>query len=232
MRLRIIAIILLCMCSNLFASVYPQAGIEAYIGSNNLFIYTPWLGLRVGLSQNISLLLKYYNHNISFNNVNDDLEKEKRTAHLSNFTTALYAQKWGHDFYSSVSYFSGSDSYKALAFDLGTSLKITKWLFFEAGVYLLNEKSILWYPNDKVRNIFLYSVKGGMKFKINKWISIQPRIYLYRNSEDVGAFTYSIGLNIIPKDPFYISLSYSKYSESAQYRFSGDYLSIGLHIYY
>lgn len=234
MRLRLIAILLLllCVCSNLFAGIYPQAGIETYIGSNKLFIYTPWIGLRVGLSNNASLLLKYYNHNISFNYVNDELEKKKRTAHLSNFTTALYVQKWGHDFYSALSYFLGSDSHRALAFDSGASLKITKWLFFEAGVYLLNEKSILWYPDEEVRNIFLYSVKGGVKFKINKWISIQPRIYLYRNSEDVDAFTYSIGLNITPKDPFYINLSYFKYSESAQYRFSGDYLSVGLHFYY
>jgi len=83
-----------------------------------------------------------------------------------------------------------------------------------------------------VRRIFLYSANGGVKFKLNKWISINPKIYFYKNSEGVKASTFSIGLELTPKDPIYINLSYFKYSESAQYRFSGDFISIGLNLYY
>lgn len=232
MRLRIIILCLLCISSNLFAKVYPQAGFETYIGPNSLFLFTPWAGLRFGLYNNASLIFKYYNHNIRYNYLNDEDEETKRVAHLSNFTMVLYAQKGGHDFYSALSYFLGTDSYRALALDAGTGLKISGRLTVEAGIYLLNENSILWYPDEDVRNIFLYSANGGVKFKLNKWISIKPKIYLYKNSENVKASTYSIGLVLTPKDPIYITLFYFRYSESARYRFSGNYISIGLNIYY
>lgn len=218
--------------STLFAGVYPQAGFETYVGSNSLFTYTPWAGMRIKLSNHTSLILKYYNHNLRFNYLNNELAKIKRVARLSNFTTVLYAQKGGHDFYSAVSYFIGSDSYKALALDAGTAIKFTKKAALEAGIYFLNERSILWYPDEEVRNIALYSAKVGVKYNINKWLSITPKIYLYKNSEDVTASTYSIGLTFIPKEPLFLTLYYFRYKESAQYRFSGDYVSLGLNFYY
>ena len=232
MKIKVFVFCILCIAPYLGADIHLQGGIESYMGSNNLFTLTPWIGLRVGLFKSTSLLLKYYNHNISFNHTNVNDEETERKAHLSNFTVALYTQKWGHDFYSAISYFSGTDSYSALALDTGTELKITKRIYLDVGIYLINEKSILWYPNEAVRNIFLDSVKGGVKFKITKWLSICPKIYAYRNSEDVNAGTYSMSAIINPMDPIYISLIYFKYHESAQYRFSGDYISIGLNFYY
>lgn len=232
MRLKIIILCLLCISSNLYAQVYPQGGFETYTGPNSLFLFTPWAGLRFGLSNNASLIFKYYNHNIRYDYLNDQDEETKRVAHLSNCTMVLYVQKGGHDFYSALSFFWGTDSYEALAFDAGTELRISDWLSVEAAIYLLDEDSILWYPDEEVRRIFLYSVNGGVKFKLNKWISINPKIYLDKNSEDVKASMYSIGLVFTPKDSIYINLIYFKYSESAIYRFSGEYISVGLNFYY
>jgi hypothetical protein len=216
----------------MYADIFPQAGIETYVGSNRLFILTPWAGLRVKLTNNSSLSFKYYNHNISFENPDDQPSNERRTAHLSNFSTVYYAQKRGNDFYFASSYFVGSDSYRALAIDAGTVLKITNKLYAEPGVYFLREKSTLWYPDEEVRSINIYSMKFGLKYRINKWLSITPKIYIYKNSEKVKASTYSIGLTFVPKEPIFITLYYFKYKESARYRFSGDYISLGLNFYY
>lgn len=231
-KIRLIIFITLIASVFLTAEVKPQAGIESYIGSNSLLLVTPWVGLRVKLKTNISLLLKYYNHNIRFNYINTDGQETKRTANLSNFTTAIYAQLGKHHAYSALSYFTGSDSYNAIAFDGGLGIKIMDKLTAEAGIYLLNENSILWYPDENERDIFLYSFNGGVKYKLTKWLSVNPKIYLYKNSEDASATSYSIGAIISPKDPVYISVIYLRYSESARYKFSGDYISIGLNFYY
>ncbi len=232
MRIKFIIICLLIIPSSVFSDVYPQAGLESYTGPNNFFSITPWIGLRMGLSNHASFILKYYNHNIRFHYQNDDSEKIKRSAQLSNFTAVLYAQKWQHDFYSALSLFLGTDSYRALAFNAGTALKISKKLTVEVGTYLLNEKSVLWYPTEEVRNISLYSLNGGGRFYFNERFNISSKIYVYRNSEDVSASTYSVGLTFIPKPPIYITLNYFRYSESSQYRFSGNYLSFGINFYY
>lgn len=232
MRLKIIMLSLLLFSSILFGEIHPQGGFETYVGSNKLFTFTPWVGLRLRLTKQASLIFKYYNHNLRFNYLSNELGETKRVARLSNFTTVLYAQKWGHDFYSAVSYFLGSDSYRALALDAGTALRVSDRLAVEVGIYLLNEKSVLWYPDEEARNIGLYSVKGGVKYKINKKLSISPKIYLYKNSEDVTATTFSIGLTFVPKQPIFLSLHFFRYSESSQYRFSGNYVSLGLSFYY
>ncbi len=232
MRIKAFVFCILCIIPYLGADIHLQGGIESYIGANNLFNVTPWAGFRVGLFKSTSLLLKYYNHNISFNHTNVNDEVIKRKARLSNFTVALYTQKWGHDFYSALSFFSGTDSDSALALDAGTKLKIKDKIYLDVGIYLIKEKSILWYPDDPVRNISINSVKGGVEFKITKEFSICPKIYLYRNSEGVNAWTYSISALINPVGPVYISFIYLKYHESSLYRFAGDYLSIGLNFYY
>ncbi len=232
MRRKFIIVFILSVSANLYAGIYPQTGAETYIGKNKLFVFTPWVGLRIGLSNSASLIFKYYNHNIRFNYLNDEGNDTKRIAHLSNFTTVIYAQKNQHDFYSAFSYFVGTDSYRAFALDSGAAIRVSDRIKLEMGTYILKENSILWYPNEKSRNISLYSLKGGIGFRVFKWFSINPKIYLYSNSEDVKASTYSLGFIFIPKSPIYITLYYFKYSESAQYRFSGDYISVGLNFYY
>ena len=47
-------------------AVYPQAGFEMYLGANRLRLWKPWVALRFSLSDNASLLLKYYHHGLSY----------------------------------------------------------------------------------------------------------------------------------------------------------------------
>ncbi|MCJ7580941.1 MAG: hypothetical protein MUP98_10460 [Candidatus Aminicenantes bacterium] len=216
----------------LYAGVYPQAGIESYLGTNNMRLFTPWVGIRVNLSPNASFLLKYYNHNLSYNYINNHEVEIQRKASLSNFTTGIYAQKKNVYFFGALSYFRGTDAYRALAFDGGIGTKIIGNLSAEIGTYLIRESSILWHPNEDMRYIFLYSIKGGLKYKITKWLTIQARFNLYQNVEDVKASSVMAGLQIIPWGPLFFNIYYIKYSESADYQFSGDFLSMGINIYY
>ena len=217
---------------NVYSEVYLQGGFETYAGPNRLFNFTPWVGFRINLSSNTSLLFKCYNHNIQFKFHSTEATYNKRNAHLTNFTTAIYTQKDGNEFHTSVSYFTGSDSYDSMVVDVGTGIKIFNWATVETGIYLLREKSVLWYPDEAVRNISLYSVKGGIKFKINKWLTLAPRFYFFENSENVKSNTLSTSLILMPKSPIFVTLTYLRYSESAQYRFSGNYFAMGLNFYY
>ena len=236
MRIKIIStlvvLVLLFFSLSAHAEMFLQGGFESYAGPNKLFNFTPWIGLRLSLSYNTSLLFKVYNHNIRFRFQSSETNHIQRNAHLTNFTTALFTQKDGNEFYTSVSYFTGSDSYDSLVVDMGTGIKIFEWATLETGIYLLREKSVLWYPDEDVRNILLYSIKGGFKFKIKKWLSIAPKIYLFENSEKVKSSTLSLSLIVMPKKPIFVTLTYLRYSESAQYKFSGNYFAIGLNFYY
>ncbi|MGQ9618272.1 MAG: hypothetical protein ACUVUG_04825, partial [Candidatus Aminicenantia bacterium] len=228
LRLIIFSILISNFC---FSSIYPQLGFESTAGSNNLLIFTPWIGIRYPLSSSSSLILKYYNHNLSFNYWIED-NKTKSTSNISNFTFVFYSQRGKTDIYSAVSYLFGTDSYKGIALDCGIEREYLEWLRLEGGFYLLKESSILWYPDEDVRDIFLYSLKGRLKAKFFKKIELGPNFYFYRNSEDVNAYGFSIVFTFSPKDPLFISISYSKYSESANYRFSGNYVSLGVNFYY
>lgn len=217
---------------SLAGGVKPQAGLESYFGPNRVRLLTPWLGLRIPVSPQASILLKYYHHNIRFDYVGNDDQTRERTAVLSNFTGALYAQMGRHEVYSALSLFSGTDSYSALAFDGGVGLKLADRLTLELGTYLVSEDSILWYPEDAGRRIHLYSAKAGLKYKLTRWLTLNPRLHIYRNSDDVDAATYALGILISPIDPVYLSVVYLHYTESALYKFAGDYLSVGLNFYY
>ncbi len=224
--------VFLILFSNLsFSAIYPQFGIESTGGSNKLFLLTPWLGLRYPVSQNSSFLIKYYNHNISFNYLIEETEK-KRNANISNFSLVYYFQNPNTELYSALSFLTGTDSYKAFALDCGFSKPLLRWLKTEIGFYLLKESSILWYPDEDIRDIFLYLLKGTLKVKLKKNIDFNSNFYFSINSEDVNAYSASIGFIYSPKEPFYLFLFYSRYSESAQYKFSGNYISMGLNFYY
>lgn len=214
------------------AEVKPQFGIESYFGPNKMSLVTPWMGIRLRIHPRASLLFKYYNHNIQFSYPNEIGKNVKRTANLSNFTSAVYTQLGKHEAYSAVSLFTGTDSYRALAFDAGGGIKLHNRITAEVGVYLLNEKSVLWYPNEPERNIRMNSFKGGVKLQILRWLALVPRAYFYKNSEKVTGATYSIGAVLSPIYPISLNILYLHYTEAAQYKFKGDYLSIGLHFYY
>lgn len=215
-----------------FAEIRPQAGVESYIGPNKFFSFTPWAGLRINLSKNSSLLVKYYRHHLQYDYLSELGETKKRTARLNNFTSAVYAQKWGHDFYAACSFFSGTDEYTALALDIGTELRLIKKTALTAGFYYLNEDSILWYPEEESRRIAVYSVKGEFRYTLFDGLSLGPNFNLYRNSEQVNASSWGVLLQFIPAEPVYLHVSYYRYTESAHYRFSGDFFSLGLNLYY
>jgi hypothetical protein len=214
------------------AEIRPQAGVESYLGPNKFFSLTPWVGVRINLTKKSSLLVKYYLHNLQYDYINELGEAARRTARLSNFTTAVYAQKWGHDFYAAVSLFSGTDDYKAVALDVGTELRLVKRVDITGGFYYLNEDSVLWYPEEESRRIVLYSVKGGFRYTLLDGLSFGPTFDFYKNSEQVNASSFGVLVQFVPKDPVYIHFKYYRYTESAQYRFSGDFFSFGVNLYY
>ncbi len=223
----------LILLSNIsFSAIFPQFGFESTAGSNKLFLITPWIGLRYPISQNSSLLFKYYNHNISFNYQMEEGVEKKRNANISNFSLVYYFQNPGSEIYSALSFLAGSDSYRGISLDCGLSKSPLKWLKTEMGFYLLKESSILWYPDEDIRDVFLYSFKGGLKFKIIGNLEFNPNFYFFRNSEDVNAYSVSAGFIYFSREPLYFFIFYSRYSESAQYRFSGNYLSVGINLYY
>jgi len=227
-------VMLLFMSTALCAQFFPQAGIESYLGANKLFLLSPWLGVRVSVSPQMSLLVKYYNHSLSYsylaNDSDEPIEVEMK-ANLSNLTTGFYAQKKNTYYFSAVSYMFGTDAYKALVFDGGVGTKLFGPISAEIGTYLLRESSVLWHPDEEERGISIYSVKGGLNLKVFKWLTLQGRGYYYLNSESVKAASYSVGLVITPAGPLFINFYYFKYSESADYKFKGDYFSIGINYY-
>ncbi len=217
--------------------VRPQAGCEFYGGANSLRLITPWLAVRFGLSGSTSVIAKYYNHNLSYAYQDYDEATETfvpftRTASMSNVTGVVYHQKGKDTAWAAVSFFRGTDAYRATALDAGYGRKVLPWLGLETGVYLLREDSILWYPKDAVRKINLYSVKGALKVQLAPWLTFNPNIYLYKNSEAVKALSWSAGFVVTPVDPLAITIYWFRYSESAQYRFAGNYVSVGFALYY
>ena len=228
----IFSILMTLFVISLKAEIRPQGGIESYLGPNKYFSFTPWTGIRISLNQRLSLLVKYYHHDIKYEYTNDLDETVERKAILNNFTAALYTQQWGHDFYAAVTYLTGTDDYSALALDAGTELHLLDKIAINLGIYYLNESSILWYPEDERHRISIYSIKGEIRYTLFNGLSLGPTFNYYRNSEDVNAFSYGILLQYIPKEPFYINFAYYYYSESAQYRFSGHFFTFGINIYY
>ncbi|MFO7979712.1 MAG: hypothetical protein R6V00_02625 [Candidatus Aminicenantes bacterium] len=226
------AVIVLMSVISAQAEIRPQAGVESYLGPNKFFSLTPWAGVRINLTKKSSLLVKYYLHNLQYDYINDLGETVRRKARLNNFTTAVYAQKWGHDFYAAASLFSGTDDYSALALDIGTELRLIKRVAISGGLYYLNEDSILWYPEQESRRIAVYSVKGGFRYTLTDGLSVGPKFDFYKNSEQVNASSLGVLLQFVPKDPVYIHFLYYRYTESAQYKFSGDFFSLGVNLYY
>ncbi len=218
------------------ATIYPQAGFEMYMGANRMHLWKPWVALRFSLSDNASLLLKYYYHDLNYDYSvysGDDIIQKTRKASFSNVTGAVFAQKGKTSGYAALSYLSGTESYKGLVFDAGVAQKIGKRIEVEGGIYLFRESSILWYPDDARRYINLYSLKGGIKISlIPEKLFLHPKIHVYRNSESVKASSYAIGLAFAPKHPFYFTVDYYRYTESTVYRFAGDYISASLNVYY
>ncbi|MDZ7859370.1 MAG: hypothetical protein U5O15_01650 [Candidatus Krumholzibacteriota bacterium] len=214
------------------AELRPQGGIASYFGANNYFSVNPWGGIRVNVTSNSSLLLNYRFYSLQFDYTNKMGESYLRKAELNNFTTALYTRNWGHDFYAAASIFSGTDDYSAFSLDLGTELHPADRLAITAGIYYLNEDLVLWYPEEGSGKIDVYSVKGGFRYSLLDGLSLGPTLEFYRNSQEVTAYSVGAMVQFIPVEPVYVNFSYYYYSESAQYKFSGNFFSAGLNLYY
>jgi hypothetical protein len=212
--------------------LYPQAGVEYYSGANKFRSLKPWLGVRISLSASSSVLWKYTFHDLSFDYQSEEGIAAKRESSLSQFIGAFYHARNKMEGYLALSYFRGTDNYSAYNFDGGAAWKLNSSLALEGGLYLLDESSVLWYPDEPARRIQLGAIKAGLKINLSRFLEINPLIYFYQNSEQVRARTVALSLTFIPRDPFYLVVTFWDYRESAEYRFSGQYLSLGLHIYY
>jgi hypothetical protein len=230
-------LLLLWASSGLAAEVYPQFGMEFTLGANSLSLVSPWGGLRLGLNSNTSLLFKYYGHNIKysyvgFEDTTEQFVERERKVNLSNFAAGVYWQKNKWTAWGATSFMVGTDSYTALVLDIGAGRKFWEWLILESGLYFLRENSILWYPEEERRMINIYSLKGGLKVKIFDGVFFNPMANIYWTSEDVKARSYYLGLIISSTGALYITLAYSRYSESSTFKFAGNYFTAGLNFYY
>ncbi len=136
------------------------------------------------------------------------------------------------DAFLALSYFQGSEDYTAWNFDGGATWKINSKIDLEGGLYFLDESSVLWYPDEPSHRIRVGAIRGGIDISLTPSLKVNPVIYFYQNSEQVKARTIAISLIFVPRSPFYFVFAFWDYRESAEYRFSGQYFSIGLHIYY
>lgn len=230
---RAVAALLLLAALPLCGGVYPQFGVETFLGgAYNLFSLAPWGGVRVPLAPTSSLIVKFRRQSIAFDVEDDEGLRRRFKSSLNMLTGVYYYQKKGLDMYAALFQMFGSDGYNASGADIGLAVRLFKGLAAETGFYLLNEKSNLWYPDEALRRISTYVWHVGAKAAVLPRLELQPQLHFGGNSEKVGMFAYSLGLNYAPRDPIYISLSYQRYSENDEYRFSGDYFSGGINFYF
>jgi hypothetical protein len=228
-----IAFLLAWAATPLFGGIYFQFGLEAFGGGRyHLFSLAPWGGVRVPLGNTSSLLFKFRQQGIAFDYETDEGVEQRQRSKLSMFTGVYYYQKGKIDAYAAAFQMFGSGRYSASGADAGLAYRLFPGIGIETGVYLLTEKSILWYPDEPERRISLFIWRCGMGLKLGRRLEFKPEIYLGRNSEDVSTFSYSASLTYSPLDPVFITLTYSRYSETAEYRFGGNYLSGGINFYF
>jgi len=229
----VIFIFLLCTISlHAKTRIFPQLGFEYYSGPNQLLSFRPWFGLRLGLSTTSSVIVKYSLQSISYLYPTWDeseIEIDKKISHL---TAVYYFQKDKYEYYGAISYLTGTELYDGFCIDAGGSVQVIPLLKLNAGIYILSENSTLWFPDEEIRYLALYSLRIGAQIKINSKLFFDPKIYLSRNSEDVRAFSYAIGFVYSPIYPLYFNLYFSHYSETDLYKFSGDYLIAGINLYF
>jgi len=216
--------------------VKPQFGLEGYGGSNKLFILSPWVGLRIGLSSEASLILRYHYHNFRYDYYGSDgggspvLKTMK--ADVSRLAGTVYFGGERLSGYVNLSYLTGSDGYRGFLADSGLEYKFSNQIAGLWSVYSVREKSVLWHPEEEVRWINTYSMRFGMKFWLVKDLAFNPNLYLMKNSEEVEGIAYSFGLVYSPKWWLAVHAYYFRYGENAFYVFRGNYFSCGLNFYF
>jgi len=230
--LLIIFLLLISLQSNISAQIYPQFGLNSYVGPNKLFSIAPWFGLRFPVSNASSVILKFNQQQLAYEYYNWEEEKELVEKKISHLVGVYYLQKNKLDLYAAILYLIGQDKYTGLGLDAGFSYRLFPRFKVEGGIYLLSEKSNLWYPDEAVRDIKLTSVRIGIQYQVFKKLIINPKLYFSSNSEDVSASTYSLGVIYLITGPLYLTADYTRYSESQQYKFSGNYFNCGINVYF
>jgi hypothetical protein len=230
---RVSALLLLLAALPLCGGVYPQFGVETFLGgAYDLFSLAPWGGVRVPLAATSSLIVKFRLQSVAFDVEDDEGLRSRQKSSLSMVTGVYYFQKPGLDMYAALFQMFGSSGYNASGADVGLSYRLFRGLAAETGLYLLNERSNLWYPNEALRRISTYVWHVGAKIAILPRLEINPQLHVGGNSESVGLFACAANLNYSPRDPIYITLTYTRYSENDEYRFSGNYFSGGISFYF
>jgi len=228
------AVLLLALAAlPLWGRVYPQFGLETFLGGRyRLFSLAPWGGVRIPLGTTSSLIVKFRQQSIAFDVEGEDEVLRRQKSSLSMVTGVYYFQADKIDTYAAVFQMLGSGGYSSTGLDAGLAYRLFRGLALETGLYLLNEKSNLWFPDEALRRITTHVWHVGAKVAILPRLEIQPQVFFGSNSESVGTFSWAASLNYSPRDPIYVTLTYTRYSENDQYRFSGDYFSGGINFYF
>jgi hypothetical protein len=230
---RLAATLLALAALPLCGRVYPQFGVETFLGGQyRLFSLAPWVGLRLPLANTSSLIVKVRQQSVAFDFVDENEAEVRQKSSLSMLTGVYYYQKGKLDAYAALFQMLGSDGYSASGADIGCAYRLWRLLAVETGLYLLNEKSTLWYPDEAARRISLYVWHAGLRLALAPKLELNPQVHLGSNSESVSTFAWSAGLTYSPRDPVYITITYTRYSENDEYRFSGNYLSGGINFYF
>ncbi|MBU4268726.1 MAG: hypothetical protein KJ808_07780 [Acidobacteria bacterium] len=230
---RKMAVLLLLVAIPLCGGTYFQFGVESFLGGKyHLFSLAPWGGLRFSLGNTSSLILKFRQQTIAFDSLSEEEIEKRQKSSLSMVTGVYYYQQGKIDAYVALFQMFGSGRYSAIGVDAGLAYKLFRGVAVETGLYLLNEKSTLWYPDEAARRISLFVWHAGMKLALAPKLGFNPQVHFGNNSEAVGTFAYSASLTYSPRDPMYITLTYTRYSENDEYRFSGNYFSGGINFYF
>ena len=230
---RALWLLLLLAALPLRAGTYLQFGVESFLGGRfRLFSLAPWAGLRFSLTNTSSLIVKFRQQSIAFDYTGADEVERRQKSSLSMATGVYYYQKGKIDAYVALFQMFGSGGYSASGADAGVAYRLARGVAAETGLYLLNEKSTLWYPEEAVRRISTYVWHAGARLDLTPKLELNPQVHFGGNSEQLSTFAYSAGLTYSPRDPIYITVTYMRYSENEQVRFSGDYVSGGINFYF
>lgn len=218
---------------SLHSAVHVQFGAESFAGGRmRLLSVAPWFGLRWPASGNASWLFKFRQQALSFTYTDDAGAEAEQSTSLSTLIAAYYFHQKRVDAYGAAFQMFGRGGYAGSGLDVGGSFRLLPGLRAEAGLYLLNERSVLWYPNEPLRRITTFSGHGGLQWRIRPRWYLDGDVTLATNSEHVQANSVSLGVTFCPFDPLYINAAWMRYSESSVERRSGNYITAGVNFYF
>lgn len=197
-----------------------------------LLSVAPWVGVRLPLGGRSALLVKYRQQAISFTYEDPNGAEQKQNSSLSTVVVAYYTSRGRLDAYGAAFQIIGSDAYSGTGLDAGFSYRLRPRLSAEVGAYLLNERSVLWYPDEPLRRISTFSGHGGLSWRFLKKWQVDGDVIAGSTSDHVSTLSWSAGLTFLPFDPLYVHLAWMRYSETNGERRSGNYVMAGINFYF